>query len=156
LLVRGWRSDLPGGRIAIGCLLAGIAGEFRSTLEPEGHTLFAETLRKVVDNVDGGIAAVVMGLDGIPVDSYVRHADKVDVNTVGMEFSFILTQVKKAGESLQVGGLEELVVKAQRLVLVCRMISPQYFVGVVVAPEGNFGKARFLARMATPALVAQL
>jgi predicted regulator of Ras-like GTPase activity (Roadblock/LC7/MglB family) len=118
--------------------------------------LFAETLRKVVDNVDGGIAAVVMGLDGIPVDSYVRHADKVDVNTVGMEFSFILTQVKKAGESLQVGGLEELVVKAQRLVLICRMISPQYFVGVVVAPEGNFGKARFLARMATPALVAQL
>jgi predicted regulator of Ras-like GTPase activity (Roadblock/LC7/MglB family) len=118
--------------------------------------LFAETLRKVVDNVDGGIAAVVMGLDGIPVDSYVRQADRVDVNTVGMEFSFILGQVKKAGESLQVGGLEELVVKAQRLVLICRMISPQYFVGVAVSPEGNFGKARFLARMATPALVAQL
>jgi predicted regulator of Ras-like GTPase activity (Roadblock/LC7/MglB family) len=118
--------------------------------------LFAETLRKVVDNVDGGIAAVVMGLDGIPVDSYVRQADRVDVNTVGMEFSFILGQVKKAGESLQVGGLEELVVRAQRLVLICRMISPQYFVGVVIAPEGNFGKARFLARMATPALVAQL
>jgi predicted regulator of Ras-like GTPase activity (Roadblock/LC7/MglB family) len=136
-------------------VLAGIADEFRRTLD-RGQTLFAETLRKVVDNVDGGIAAVVMGLDGIPVDSYVRQADRVDVNTVGMEFSFILGQVKKAGESLQVGGLEELVVKAQRLVLICRMISPQYFVGVAVAPEGNFGKARFLARMATPALVAQL
>ena len=30
--------------------------------------MFAETLRKVVDNVDGGIAAVIMGLDGIPVE----------------------------------------------------------------------------------------
>jgi len=118
--------------------------------------LFAETLRKVVDNVDGGIAAVIMGLDGIPVDSYVRQSDRLDVNTVAMEFSFILTQIKKAGESLQVGGLEELVVKAQRLLLICRMISPQYFVAVAVAPEGNFGKARFLARLATPALVAQL
>ena len=118
--------------------------------------MFAETLRKVVDNVDGGIAAVIMGLDGIPVDSYVRQSDRLDVNTVAMEFSFILTQIKKAGESLQVGGLEELVVRAQRLVLICRMISPQYFVGIAVAPEGNFGKARFLARMATPALVAQL
>ena len=118
--------------------------------------MFAETLRKVVDNVDGGIAAVIMGLDGIPVDSYVRQSDRLDVNTVAMEFSFILTQIKKAGESLQVGALEELVVRAQRLVLICRMISPQYFVGVAVAPEGNFGKARFLARMATPALVAQL
>jgi predicted regulator of Ras-like GTPase activity (Roadblock/LC7/MglB family) len=117
--------------------------------------LFAETLRKVVDNVDGALAAVIMGLDGIPVDSYVR-SDRVDVTTVGMEFSFILSQVRKAGDSLQVGSLEELSVKAQRLVLVCRMISPQYFVAIAMAPEGNFGKARFLARMAQPALVAQL
>jgi predicted regulator of Ras-like GTPase activity (Roadblock/LC7/MglB family) len=118
--------------------------------------LFAETLRKVVDNVDGGLAAVIMGLDGIPVDTYVRVNDKVDVNTVAMEFSFILTQVRKAGDSLQVGGLEELTVKAQRLILVCRMISPQYFVAVAMAPEGNFGKARYLARLASPALNAAL
>jgi len=118
--------------------------------------LFGETLRKVVDNVDGGIAAVIMGLDGIPVESYVRQNDKIDVNTVAMEFSFILGQVRKAGESLAVGGLEELTVKAQRLMLVCRMITPQYFVAVVMAPEGNFGKARYLARLASPALNAAL
>ena len=118
--------------------------------------MFAEHLKKVVDNIDGGIAAVVMGLDGIPVDQYVRQNDKLDVNTVGMEFSFILAQVRKAGESLQVGSLEELAVKAQRLVLVCRMLSPQYFVAIVMSPEGNFGKARFLARMAGPQLSAQL
>ena len=118
--------------------------------------MFAEILRKLVDNVDGGIAAVIMGLDGIPVDSYARQSDRVDVTTVGMEFSFILTQIRKAGDSLQVGGLEELVVKAQRLVLICRMISPQYFVAVAMAPEGNFGKARYLARLASPALNAAL
>ncbi len=118
--------------------------------------MFAETLKKVVDNIDGGIAAVVMGLDGIPVETYVRQNDRVDVNTVGMEFSFILGQVRKAGDSLQVGGLEELAVKAQRLVLVCRMLSPQYFVAIALAPEGNFGKARYLARMAQPTLAAAL
>jgi predicted regulator of Ras-like GTPase activity (Roadblock/LC7/MglB family) len=118
--------------------------------------VFADTLKKVVDNVDGGIAAVVMGLDGIPVDTYVRLDDRVDVNTVAMEFSFILSQVRKAGDSLAVGSLEELSVKAQRLLLVCRMISSQYFVAIAMAPEGNFGKCRYLMRMATPALVAQL
>lgn len=118
--------------------------------------MFAETLKKLVDNVDGGIAAVIMGLDGIPVETYVRQVDKVDVNTVAMEFSFILGQVRKAAESLEVGNLEELSVKAQRLVLVCRMISQQYFVAIAISSEGNFGKARFLARMATPTLVAAL
>jgi predicted regulator of Ras-like GTPase activity (Roadblock/LC7/MglB family) len=118
--------------------------------------LFAETLKKVVDNIEGGIAAVIMGLDGIAVDTYIKLADRVDVNTVAMEFSFILSQVRKAGDSLAVGNLEELSVKAQRLLLVCRMISPQYFVAIVMAPEGNFGKARYLARLAQPTLVADL
>ena len=118
--------------------------------------MFAEHLKKVVDNVEGGIAAVIMGLDGIAVDSYVKLDDRVDVNTVAMEFSFILGQVRKAGDSLAVGSLEELSVKAQRLLLVCRMLSPQYFMAIVMAPEGNFGKARYLARLAQPALVAQL
>ena len=118
--------------------------------------MFTETLKKVVDNIEGGIAAVIMGLDGIAVDSYVKLDDRVDVNTVAMEFSFILTQVRKAGDSLAVGNLEELSVKAQRLLLVCRMLSPQYFIAIVMAPEGNFGKARYLARLAQPALVAQL
>jgi len=118
--------------------------------------LFAETLKKVVDNIEGGIAAVIMGLDGISVESYVKLDDRVDVNTVAMEFSFILSQVRKAGDSLAVGALEELSVKAQRLLLVCRMLSPQYFIAIVMAPEGNFGKARYLARLAQPALVAQL
>ena len=123
---------------------------------PHRWNLFAETLKKVVDNIEGGIAAVIMGLDGISVDTYIKLPDRVDVNTVAMEFSFILSQVRKAGESLAVGNLEELSVKAQRLLLVCRMISPQYFVAIVMAPEGNFGKARYLARLAQPALVAQL
>ena len=118
--------------------------------------MFAETLKKLVDNVEGGIAAVIMGLDGIPVETYVRQVDKVDINTVAMEFSFILGQVRKAADSLQVGNLEELSIKAQRLVLVCRMISPQYFVAIAMAPEGNFGKARYLARVSAPTLAAQL
>ncbi|HEY0482852.1 MAG TPA: roadblock/LC7 domain-containing protein [Kofleriaceae bacterium] len=118
--------------------------------------MFAETLKKVVDNIDGGIAAVVMGLDGIAVESYVKLDDRVDVNTIAMEFSFILSQVRKAGDSLAVGSLEELSVKAQRLLLVCRMLAPQYFIAIVMAPEGNFGKARYLARLAQPALTAQL
>ncbi len=118
--------------------------------------MFAETLKKVVDNIEGGIAAVIMGLDGISVESYIKLDDRVDVNTVAMEFSFILSQVRKAGESLAVGNLEELSVKAQRLLLVCRMLSPQYFMAIVMAPEGNFGKARYLARLAQPSLVSQL
>jgi predicted regulator of Ras-like GTPase activity (Roadblock/LC7/MglB family) len=119
-------------------------------------TVFAETLRKVVDNVDGGIGAVVMGLDGIAVESYMRDSTRLDITTIGMEFSFILSQVRKAADSLQVGTVEEVSVRAERLVLVIRMLAGQYFLAVALGAEGNFGKARYLMRLATPALTAQL
>jgi len=118
--------------------------------------LFAEILKKVVDNVDGGLGAVVMGLDGIPVETYTRQADRVDITTIGMEFSFILTQVRKASESVKVGAFEEMSVKADSLVVVFRMLSPQYFLGVAIASDGNFGKCRYLMRLAAPKLVAEL
>ncbi len=118
--------------------------------------MFAETLKKVCDNVDGGLGAVVMGLDGISVEQYARQADRIDINTVAMEFSFILSQVRKAADTLKIGTFEELTVKAERLVLCARMLSPQYFLAVALAPEGNFGKCRYLMRLATPALTAQL
>ena len=118
--------------------------------------MFADTLKKVCDNVDGGLGAIIMGLDGIAVETYTRAADRVDINTVAMEFSFILSQVRKASETLKIGTFEELTVKAERLVLCARMLSPQYFLAVALAPEGNFGKCRYLMRLATPALTAQL
>lgn len=118
--------------------------------------MFAETLRKVIDNVDGGIGGVIMGLDGIAVETYMRQAEKLDINTIGMEFSFILAQVRKAADSLQVGTCEEMSVKAERLLLVVRMLDVRYFLAVALAPGGNFGKARYLMRLAAPRLTENL
>jgi predicted regulator of Ras-like GTPase activity (Roadblock/LC7/MglB family) len=118
--------------------------------------LFADILKKVVDNVDGGLGAVIMGLDGIPVETYTRQPERVDVNTVGMEFSFILTQAKKAADSAKLGAFEEMTVKADQLTLALRLVTPQYFVAVALSPEGNFGKARFLLRLASSKLVSLL
>ena len=118
--------------------------------------MFTEALKKIVDNFDGGIAATLMALDGVPVESYVRQNDRVDVNTVAAEFSFIMGQVRKAGESLAVGACDELSVKAERLLLVLRMVTPQYFIAVAMTPEGNYGKCRYLMRLASPALVSAL
>lgn len=118
--------------------------------------MFKEPLQKIVDNVEGGIAGLVMGFDGIAVESYTREGHKIDINTVGMELSFILTQVKKAAEILDVGLLNEISIKAEKLTVVIRLLSPQYFVAVALTPEGNFGKGRYLMRIVAPKMQAEL
>lgn len=97
-----------------------------------------------------------MGLDGIPVETYVREQGGFDINIVVMEFSYILTQVKKAAETLKVGGMQEIVIKAEQLMLVIRMLNDEYFLAVALMPEGNLGKCRFLLRITAPRLLAEL
>lgn len=117
--------------------------------------MFKQTLKKVVDNVDGGIAAVVMGLDGIPVEAYHRY-NSIDINNVAMEFSFIMNQVRKAGASLQVGACDEVAIRSEGMNLILRMLTPQYFVAAATSATGNFGKCRYLVRVNAPALTSQL
>ena len=118
--------------------------------------MFTEHLRKLVEDVDGGIGSLIMGLDGIAVDSYVRESASADITTIGMEFSFILTQVRKAGEILEIGGIEEFTIKAERLTLVVRMLTDEYFLALMLDADGNFGKGRFFMRLAAPRLIAEL
>lgn len=118
--------------------------------------MFQDALKKIVDQVDGGIAGLVMGFDGIPLEQYTREGHKIEVTTVGMEFSFILTQVRRAAELLQLGEALEVTIKAEKLTVVIRLISAEYFLAVALDPEGNFGKARYLLRVAAPKMMSEL
>ena len=118
--------------------------------------MFTEHLKKLVDDVNGGIGSLIMGLDGIAVDSYVREGGGADITTIGMEFSFILTQVRKAGEILEIGEIDELTIKAEQLTLIVRMLTDEYFLALMLAADGNFGKGRFFMRLAAPRLIAEL
>jgi predicted regulator of Ras-like GTPase activity (Roadblock/LC7/MglB family) len=118
--------------------------------------VFSEHIKSVVDGVDGGIGGLVMGLDGIAVDQYVGQGQSFDVNTIGMEFSFILTQVRKAGEILEIGGVNEFVVRSEGVTLMIRMLNEEYFLAVVLGKGANFGKTRFLMRLASSRLRKEL
>jgi predicted regulator of Ras-like GTPase activity (Roadblock/LC7/MglB family) len=95
--------------------------------------LFADILKKVVDNVDGGLGAVIMGLDGIPCRDYTRQPERVDVNTVGMEFSFILTQAEGRRQR-QAGRVRGDDGQGRSAHAGLRPVTPQYFVAVALSP----------------------
>ena len=118
--------------------------------------MFKDVLRDVVERTDGGIAGLVMGYDGIPVENYVKGDLSVDVETVGMEYSVILSQIMKAAKMLEAGEAREVAIQAERVTTVIRLLNHQYFVALTMSPSGNFGKARFLLRTLTPKLLDDL
>ncbi len=122
--------------------------------------MFQENLQKIVDNVEGGLAGLLMGFDGIAVESYTRDPAAPglpsDIQTVGMEFSFILTQVRKAAEALEVGNVQEIAIRADKLSIIIRVLNQDYFLALALGEGGNFGKGRYLLRVVAPKLQAEL
>ena len=118
--------------------------------------MFREILQEVVDNTDGGVAGLLMGFDGIPVDQYVREEAGVDVESVGMEYSVILKSIRQASEMLDAGSAHEIAIKSERVQTVIRLLNDEYFVAVTLKPSGNLGKARFMLRTRSLKLLADL
>ena len=120
--------------------------------------MFREVLQEAVERTEGGVAGLLMGFDGIPVDAYVREDGQaaVDVETVGMEFSVILKDIRRAAELLEAGGAREIAVQAEKLTTVIRVLNDDYFVAMTLQPSGNYGKARFLLRTAGSKLIGEL
>ena len=120
---------------------------------------FRENIKQLVEKLDGGVAAVLMGFDGITVDSFATagHDDALpDIQTLAMEFAHLIAQARRTLVSLDAGPLEEFTLRAEALTLVVRVLTQEYFLACAVLPAGNIGKARYLMRMTAPALRADL
>ena len=117
--------------------------------------MFKEVLQEVVENTDGGVAGLLMGYDGIPVDQYVKDG-VFDIETIGMEYSVIVKSIRQAAEMLDVGAAREVAIKSERLTTVIRMLNDDYFIAITLKPSGNLGKARFLMRTRSMKLLAEL
>ncbi len=126
--------------------------------------MFRESLQKMVERVEGAVAGILMGFDGISVEAYTRPLDSAgagagvptDIQTIGMELAHVITQVRRAAELLGVGGLAEVTLRTERLLIIVEALNEEYFIAFAVKPDGNFGKARYVLRVTAPQIRAEL
>ncbi|HSY21253.1 MAG TPA: hypothetical protein VK841_04015 [Polyangiaceae bacterium] len=118
--------------------------------------LFRQALCDIVDKTEGCVASLIMDSEGIPVETYTREGAPFDITTVGIEFGVVLESIRRAAESLEAGKPREVSIATDKMIAIIRMLSESYFLAVVILPDGNFGKGRYLMRAAMPVLLAEL
>ncbi|MCR9166397.1 MAG: roadblock/LC7 domain-containing protein [Nannocystaceae bacterium] len=116
-----------------------------------------ESLEKIVQNTPGAAGAILMGFDGIAVMQYVApdHED-VDIESTAMEFSFRYVELRQAAESLEMGEVTDITIKADNRSVVCRVLSDEYFVAIVLADSAHIGKGRWMLRSTSAELQTEL
>ena len=122
---------------------------------------FASILQEIVDECGGGLAAALMGSDGIPIEQVeasgeVREALSSEVDVLGVEFGRILDELRKASDSVAGGALEEVSIRLANFWVLMRTIDEETYLLLAIGPYGNVGKARFLMRRQLLALREEL
>ena len=118
---------------------------------------FKEDLEQICGKVDGSFAASVMGFDGIPIETHESNPPEgIELATLLVEYSGIISQVRQAAETLQMGKASEVSIRTEKMVAVARTLTSDYFLMLTLSPEGNVGRARYELRVAGPKLAAQL
>ncbi len=106
--------------------------------------MIADTLQKIVETTPGAIAAVFMDGDGIAIEQFASTAD-VEVEMVAAEFSVRFQSLREAARTLELGGVNEMTIKMDEATVVVRFLG-EYYVVLVLRPEGLTGKGRYKLR----------
>ena len=117
---------------------------------------FREHLEEVCRRCDGAVACSLMGMDGIEMETHLTGTGDVDVKPLLVEYSGLFRSARDAAEAHGAGGVDELSVATDRIRTVARLVSPDYYLVLALAPDGNVGRARYLLRVTAPKLRSEL
>ena len=118
--------------------------------------MFKEALEAIVEGTDGGMAGLLMDFEGIALETYSKPGAPFNIDTIGAEFSVVVTAIQRAAESLEAGTAKEVSILSDKVLTVIRVVNHTYFLAVALDPGGNVGKARYLLRVAAPKLEVEL
>ncbi|MDA8169137.1 MAG: hypothetical protein M0Z59_05485 [Nitrospiraceae bacterium] len=114
---------------------------------------FSEILKEMTSKVDGAVSAMIIGTDGIPVQEYAREK-LLDLEDLGAEASQMIKDISLAAENLGIGQAREFSIISDTCGIIMRMITPEYYLALVIRPDGNYGKGRFVLKSAVPKIEA--
>lgn len=117
---------------------------------------FEALLRELVEKVPGSRAGLLMGADGIPIDSYVAGSPALDPQQAAAEYAAVVAAARRAAESLEAGAVEELTLATENSTVLVRTVTPDYFVALALGPGGDRGRGRFRLRLASLRLAPEL
>lgn len=119
-----------------------------------GGMSFTEVLKEAVERVDGAVSAMIIGADGISVEEYAIEK-LVDLTDLSAEASTMIRDIGLAAENLNLGEAREFSIISDTCGIIMRRINPEYYLALVIKPDGNYGKGRYILKTAIPKLEAE-
>ena len=102
---------------------------------------FRDVLEGIRDRVDGTLAVSLIGLDGISVEKL--NGDAVPLDVMGAEFGSFIKSIRLSNTELNTGEILQFALVTEKYIAFVSEVTPEYYVLLVLKPDGNYGRARF-------------
>jgi predicted regulator of Ras-like GTPase activity (Roadblock/LC7/MglB family) len=111
--------------------------------------MFRQALSEIIERTEGATGALIMGMDGIAVERvFLPEGSDANMDVAAAEVTSLVRGALRAGSNTGLGSLEELFINYDRVRILARLFSPEYFVVLALGPEGNLGRGRYELRKA--------
>ena len=109
--------------------------------------MFLDQLSRISNRIDGALALSLVARDGLPVESF-SSAPELDLEALAAELIAQVRSITENHRELDVGEVQQFSVMTDRLTLMVSSVAADYYLLLVLGPEGNYGRARFELRRA--------
>ncbi|HYC89690.1 MAG TPA: hypothetical protein VEO54_10805 [Thermoanaerobaculia bacterium] len=103
--------------------------------------MFREVLNALRDRIEGAVAASLIGLDGIAIETIGDGAVPLDI--LGAEFGSFIKSIRHANTELNTGEVLQFSLVTEKYITFMSEVTPEYYILLVLQPDGNYGRARF-------------
>ena len=103
--------------------------------------MFRDVLSGLHGRIEGSIAASLIGLDGIAVETVGDRTIPLDI--LGAEFGSFVKSIRHANTELDTGEVLQFSLVTEKFVTFLSEVTPEYYILLVLKPDGNYGRARF-------------
>lgn len=103
--------------------------------------VFRDVLSGLLERVEGSIAASLIGLDGIAIETI--SANQVPIDALGAEFGGFVKSIRHANTELDTGDVLQFALVTERYITFLSEVTTEYYILLVLQPDGNYGRARF-------------
>lgn len=104
--------------------------------------MFKLLLHEILDRISHSIGAVVLDPDGLIIDKVIRENEQ-ETENLAVECINLIKETGRLTLNPQVGSLEELTLQTQKMRFILRAITPEYFLILLMKPQGLTGLARY-------------
>lgn len=104
--------------------------------------MFRDVLTGLRKRVEGAVAASLIGLDGIAVETVGGNGD-VPLDALGAEFGSFVKSIRHANTELHTGDVLQFSLVTEKYITFLSEVTPEYYILLVLRPDGNYGRARF-------------